>query len=83
MSSPEGVTQLLIDWSKGDQGALENLMPLVYNELRRLATNYLRRERLGRRDQAQPPIRLGQSLPPADPRPEHVRGGVVALADHA
>jgi|SRR5215203_2966031 len=47
MSSPEGVTQLLIDWSKGDQAALEKLMPLVYNELRRLATNYLRRERQG------------------------------------
>jgi RNA polymerase sigma-70 factor (ECF subfamily) len=47
MSSPEGVTQLLIDWSKGDQAALEKLMPLVYSELRRLATNYLRRERQG------------------------------------
>ncbi len=41
----EGVTQLLIDWSKGDQAALDKLMPLVYSELRRLASNYLRRER--------------------------------------
>ena len=47
MAAPEGVTQLLIDWSKGDQAALETLMPLVYSELRRLATNYLRRERQG------------------------------------
>jgi len=47
MTSPEGVTQLLVDWSKGDQAALERLMPLVYSELRRLATNYLRRERQG------------------------------------
>ena len=47
MSTPEGVTQLLIDWSKGDQAALDRLMPLVYSELRRLATNYLRRERQG------------------------------------
>jgi RNA polymerase sigma-70 factor (ECF subfamily) len=47
MSTPEGVTQLLIDWSRGDQAALEKLMPLVYTELRRLATNYLRRERQG------------------------------------
>lgn len=47
MSAPEGVTQLLIDWSKGDQAALEKLMPLVYSELRRLAGNYLRRERQG------------------------------------
>jgi RNA polymerase sigma factor (TIGR02999 family) len=45
MQSGEGITQLLIDWSHGDQAALEKLMPLVYDELRRLATNYLRRER--------------------------------------
>lgn len=47
MSTPAGITQLLIDWSKGDQAALERLMPLVYSELRRLASNYLRRERMG------------------------------------
>jgi len=47
MSTPDGVTELLIDWSKGDQAALEKLMPMVYGELRRLATNYLRRERQG------------------------------------
>lgn len=41
----DGVTQLLVDWGKGDQAALEKLMPLVYDELRRLASNYLRRER--------------------------------------
>ena len=46
MKSPEGITQLLIDWGKGDQAALERLMPLVYSELRRLASNYLRRERI-------------------------------------
>ena len=45
MQPSEGITQLLIDWSKGDQAALERLMPLVYSELRRLASNYLRRER--------------------------------------
>ena len=45
MEPPEGITQLLIDWGKGDQAALERLMPLVYSELRRLASNYLRRER--------------------------------------
>ncbi len=47
MSTPAGITQLLIDWSKGDQAALDRLMPLVYSELRRLASNYLRRERMG------------------------------------
>jgi RNA polymerase sigma factor (TIGR02999 family) len=39
------VTRLLHDWSEGDEGAAERLMPLVYDELRRLARNYLRRER--------------------------------------
>jgi RNA polymerase sigma factor (TIGR02999 family) len=47
MQKPEGITQLLVDWSKGDQKALDKLMPLVYSELRRLAGNYLRRERPG------------------------------------
>lgn len=39
------VTRLLVNWSNGDQHALEDLMPLVYGELRRLAGSYLRRER--------------------------------------
>jgi len=43
-SAPD-VTQLLANWSQGDQSALEQLMPLVYGELRRLAGAYLRRER--------------------------------------
>jgi RNA polymerase sigma-70 factor, ECF subfamily len=47
MESPEHVTQLLVDWSNGDQSALDKLMPVVYDELRRLAGNYLRRERAG------------------------------------
>src|SRR6185503_8869628 len=47
MESPEGITQLLVDWGNGDQAALDRLMPLVYAALRRLATNYLRRERMG------------------------------------
>jgi len=44
---PESVTQLLVDWSKGDRKALDKLMPLVYSELYRQAGNYLRRERVG------------------------------------
>jgi len=39
------VTQLLQKWHEGNQEALEALMPLVYNELKRLAGSYLRRER--------------------------------------
>lgn len=40
-------TQLLRRWSDGDNGALEELMPLVYSELEKLASSYLRRERGG------------------------------------
>jgi RNA polymerase sigma-70 factor (ECF subfamily) len=43
--APESITDLLLKWSGGDAAALEQLMPLVYNELRRLAVRYLRRER--------------------------------------
>jgi RNA polymerase sigma factor (TIGR02999 family) len=43
--SPRQVTQLLNDWSDGDSAALDELMPIVYGELRSLAAHYLRRER--------------------------------------
>jgi RNA polymerase sigma factor (TIGR02999 family) len=39
------VTELLVRWRGGDRKALEALMPLVYDELRRLAHHYLRQER--------------------------------------
>jgi RNA polymerase sigma factor (TIGR02999 family) len=41
----EAVTQMLNAWGKGDQKSLDKLLPLVYDELRRLAASYLRRER--------------------------------------
>ncbi len=44
---PHEVTQLLLDWSKGNQTALDKLMPLNYRELRRLAHQYLGKERAG------------------------------------
>lgn len=44
-SRPAEITQLLIAWNQGDQAARDELMPLVYDELRRLARGYLRRER--------------------------------------
>src|SRR5437899_11745425 len=44
---PYEVTQLLINWSKGDKAALEQLVPLVHSELRRLARRYLGREHPG------------------------------------
>ena len=47
MASPSTneVTGLLLAWGQGDQSALEKLMPLVYNELHRLAHRYMCRER--------------------------------------
>jgi len=46
MDSPASheVTQLLIAWSDGDQAARDQLMPVVYEELHRLARRYMRRE---------------------------------------
>jgi len=41
------ITRLLVDWGKGDQAALDELIPLVYDELRRLAARYMRRENQG------------------------------------
>ena len=45
MPSQAGITQLLTEASNGDQAALDALLPLVYQELRRLAAHYLRQER--------------------------------------
>jgi len=47
--SPEAVrvTELLIAWSGGRREALDELLPLVYNDLRRLAAAYMRREAAG------------------------------------
>jgi RNA polymerase sigma factor (TIGR02999 family) len=44
-TSPGDVTQLLRAWREGDPTALEKLTPLVYDDLRRLAYRYIRRER--------------------------------------
>lgn len=46
-SATTRVTELLIAWSDGDEAAFERLLPLVYDELRRLARGYLRAERGG------------------------------------
>jgi hypothetical protein len=49
MSSPmpDEVTGLLLAWSQGDEGALQKLVPMVYEELRRLAHRYMSQERAG------------------------------------
>jgi RNA polymerase sigma factor (TIGR02999 family) len=41
------ITGLLIDWSAGNEGALQSLLPLVYEELRQIAGRHLRRENAG------------------------------------
>lgn len=46
-SGSQQITQLLLAWGKGDPSALETLMPLVYDELRRVAARHLRRLRPG------------------------------------
>jgi len=44
-AAPEEITRLLINWRNGDKAALDQLTPLVYEELRRLARGFMRRER--------------------------------------
>ena len=46
-ASPNEITEQLIAWSKGDEAALEQLIPAVYQELRRMADHYLRGEDSG------------------------------------
>jgi RNA polymerase sigma factor (TIGR02999 family) len=45
MSDPGEITRLLSEWNSGNPAALDSLVRIVYDELRRLASNYMRRER--------------------------------------
>jgi RNA polymerase sigma factor (TIGR02999 family) len=47
ITASQDVTRLLVDWSNGDQAALDKLLPLVNDELRQLARRYMRRESPG------------------------------------
>jgi RNA polymerase sigma-70 factor (ECF subfamily) len=49
MSEPtsEQITRLLLDWGNGNKAALDKLMPIVYEELRRLARHYMHAQRPG------------------------------------
>lgn len=47
MSGSGEITRLLAEWSSGNQSALDDLVPIVYDELRRLASHYMRGERPG------------------------------------
>ena len=51
-SNPAQITRLLIDWRGGDQAALEQLIPLVHDELRRLARRHMAHEHAGHTLQA-------------------------------
>jgi RNA polymerase sigma factor (TIGR02999 family) len=68
-TSPDQLTQLLVRWRGGDREALDALMPLVYDELRRLAHYYLQRERSDHTLQSTALVHeaymrmLGQNLP--------------------
>ena len=46
-ATQKSITQLLVAWSEGDRAALDELVPLVHAELRRIARNYMRGERRG------------------------------------
>jgi RNA polymerase sigma factor (TIGR02999 family) len=46
-SPPHEITQLLAEWSEGNQAALDQLYPLVYDELHKMASRYMNRERKG------------------------------------
>ena len=69
MERRSDVTLLLRRLSAGDKSALDQLMPLIYTELRRLASSYMRREHPGRRI-----VAYGNAASDLD----H-----LALADHA
>lgn len=47
VAQPAQVTRLLLAWNQGDDAALDELLPIVYAELRRLARSYMARERHG------------------------------------
>jgi RNA polymerase sigma-70 factor (ECF subfamily) len=51
-SAPKNPTALLLAWNRGEPDALDALLPLVYEELRRQAARYMKRERIGHTLQA-------------------------------
>jgi RNA polymerase sigma factor (TIGR02999 family) len=44
---PDEITRLLVAWRNGESEALNDLMPLVHRELKRIARNFMRRQRVG------------------------------------
>jgi RNA polymerase sigma factor (TIGR02999 family) len=93
MSAGQEVTRLLIEWKQGNRAAIDLLVPLVYDEMRRLAQNYLRDERAAATLQPTALVHeaylrlVGQNLPDWESRSHFF--GVAAhlmrqiLVDHA
>jgi RNA polymerase sigma factor (TIGR02999 family) len=52
MAAASDITQLLVAWSGGDRQALDQLTPIVYDEMKRMAERYMRRESAGHTLQA-------------------------------
>jgi len=50
--TPQNPTALLLAWNRGDPNALDALLPLVYDELRRIAAHYMKKERVAHTLQA-------------------------------
>ena len=85
MSQPpyQPVTQLLVRWKAGDQGALEELVPLVHNALRDIARHRLQHERPGHTLQSaavvHEALRLVDQRPFDTENPPHFFSGSLAL----
>src|SRR5690242_19718624 len=77
------VTRLLRDWSSGDAAALNQLAPLVYDELHRIAANFLRGERPGHTLQATALVHEAYIRLIEQDQPEwHSRAHFTAVAAH-
>jgi RNA polymerase sigma factor (TIGR02999 family) len=79
--SSDSATDLLAKWQQGDQEALKDLIPLVYNELRAIAHHYLRRERSGHTLQSTALVHEAYlRLVDQNPNPTQNRAHFIAVA---
>ena len=61
--APDNLTGLLVEWREGDKAALDRLMPLVYDELRKLAAMKLAQEKPGQTLQAPALVQVHPAAP--------------------
>jgi RNA polymerase sigma factor (TIGR02999 family) len=85
MPEPHGeVTLLLTEIRRGDEGAADRLVPLIYNELRRMAGSYMQRERAGHTLQATALVNeVYMRLAGGEPGPWQNRAHFFAIAAHS